>query len=33
VQFHPEASCGPVDTAYLFDEFIDQVVAAKGGAR
>ncbi len=22
VQFHPEASSGPVDTAYLFDEFI-----------
>ena len=23
VQFHPEASPGPMDTAYLFDEFID----------
>lgn len=23
VQFHPEASPGPIDTAYLFDEFID----------
>lgn len=22
VQFHPEAHCGPQDTAYLFDEFI-----------
>jgi carbamoyl-phosphate synthase small subunit len=22
VQFHPEASPGPVDTAYLFDEFV-----------
>ncbi|KPU45955.1 carbamoyl-phosphate synthase small chain [Oxobacter pfennigii] len=25
VQFHPEANCGPQDTAYLFDEFIDMV--------
>lgn len=24
-QFHPEAAPGPVDTAYLFDEFVDQV--------
>jgi carbamoyl-phosphate synthase small subunit len=23
VQFHPEASPGPADTAYLFDEFIE----------
>ena len=23
VQFHPEASPGPMDTGYLFDEFID----------
>jgi carbamoylphosphate synthase small subunit len=22
VQFHPEASSGPVDTEFLFDEFI-----------
>ena len=22
VQFHPEAKPGPVDTAFLFDEFI-----------
>eukprot|EP00913_Durusdinium_trenchii_P011924 g11201.t1 len=22
VQFHPEACCGPVDTAFLFDEFL-----------
>ena len=22
VQFHPEASAGPQDTSYLFDEFI-----------
>ncbi|MGI5849589.1 MAG: carbamoyl phosphate synthase small subunit [Christensenellales bacterium] len=25
VQFHPEASPGPEDTAYLFDEFIDRM--------
>ncbi len=25
VQFHPEASCGPVDTAFLFDWFLDQL--------
>lgn len=25
VQFHPEASSGPVDTEYLFDEFIDLI--------
>ena len=25
VQFHPEASPGPEDTAYLFDEFIDMM--------
>jgi len=30
VQFHPEASCGPVDTGFLFDRFLDQVRAAKG---
>ncbi len=24
-QFHPEASSGPVDTDYLFDEFIDNI--------
>jgi len=23
VQFHPEASPGPVDTAFLFDQFVD----------
>ena len=22
VQFHPEASCGPLDTLYLFDRFM-----------
>jgi len=32
VQFHPEAHPGPSDTAYIFDEFIQQVaVAAKKG--
>jgi carbamoyl-phosphate synthase small subunit len=25
VQFHPEAHGGPLDTAYLFDEFVDMV--------
>ena len=25
VQFHPEAMGGPVDTEYLFDEFIEEV--------
>ncbi len=25
VQFHPEAHGGPLDTAYLFDEFIDMI--------
>jgi carbamoyl-phosphate synthase small subunit len=25
VQFHPEASPGPTDTAYLFDEFMEMV--------
>ena len=25
VQFHPEASAGPLDTAYLFDKFIDMM--------
>ena len=25
VQFHPEASPGPLDTAYLFDEFVKQL--------
>ncbi len=30
VQFHPEASPGPADTAYLFDEFIDMMKKYKG---
>jgi len=25
VQFHPEANPGPVDTAFLFDKFIDEI--------
>ncbi len=29
VQFHPEASPGPRDTAYLFDEFVDMMNAYK----
>lgn len=30
-QFHPEASSGPLDTDYLFDDFIDAVKQYKGG--
>jgi len=30
VQFHPEASPGPADTAYLFDEFISMMNKYKG---
>ena len=34
VQFHPEASPGPVDSDYLFDEFMDMIaLAKKGGIR
>ncbi len=29
VQFHPEASGGPLDTAYLFDDFVDMIKASK----
>ncbi|MCI7351148.1 MAG: carbamoyl phosphate synthase small subunit [Ruminococcus sp.] len=29
VQFHPEACGGPLDTAYLFDEFVDMIKADK----
>lgn len=29
-QFHPEAASGPVDTEYLFDEFIANIVEYKG---
>ncbi|MCK5538425.1 MAG: glutamine-hydrolyzing carbamoyl-phosphate synthase small subunit [Bacteroidales bacterium] len=28
-QFHPEASSGPTDTEFLFDEFIDKIVEYK----
>ncbi|QZT38895.1 glutamine-hydrolyzing carbamoyl-phosphate synthase small subunit [Halosquirtibacter xylanolyticus] len=28
-QFHPEASSGPVDTEYLFDEFIESIEKSK----
>ncbi len=30
VQFHPEASPGPEDTAYLFDEFVERLEKSKG---
>lgn len=30
VQYHPEASPGPHDSAYLFDEFVADLKAAKG---
>jgi carbamoyl-phosphate synthase small subunit len=30
VQYHPEASPGPQDSAYLFDRFADAMVAARG---
>lgn len=30
VQYHPEASPGPHDSAYLFDQFIDMMKAEKG---
>jgi len=29
-QFHPEASGGPTDTAYLFDVFLDNIIKYKG---
>jgi len=29
VQFHPEASPGPHDSRYLFDQFVDLMVPAK----
>jgi carbamoyl-phosphate synthase small subunit len=31
-QFHPEASSGPTDTAFLFDDFIDRVIQHKAAA-
>ncbi|MHB1153033.1 MAG: carbamoyl phosphate synthase small subunit [Eubacteriales bacterium] len=33
VQFHPEASAGPHDTAFLFDEFIMMLEAKKNAVR
>ena len=30
VQYHPEASPGPHDSAYLFDQFLNMVKEAKG---
>jgi carbamoyl-phosphate synthase small subunit len=33
VQFHPEASAGPQDTAYLFDEFLNMVSEVKATKR
>lgn len=32
VQFHPEASPGPADTHYLFDNFVKTMEASKGGS-
>jgi len=29
VQFHPEASAGPHDSRYLFDQFVENMVIAK----
>jgi carbamoyl-phosphate synthase small subunit len=29
VQYHPEASPGPHDASYLFDEFIDRIEGAQ----
>ena len=26
VQFHPEARCGPTDTSFLFDLFLEQII-------
>ncbi len=33
VQFHPEAAPGPVDTAYLFDEFAHMIEGGAAGGR
>ena len=32
VQFHPEACGGPLDTAFLFDKFIDMMQEVKNNA-
>jgi carbamoyl-phosphate synthase small subunit len=29
VQYHPEASPGPHDSSYLFDQFIENITASK----
>jgi carbamoylphosphate synthase small subunit len=29
-QFHPEASSGPTDTEFLFDDFVDLIKKSKG---
>lgn len=29
VQFHPEAACGPVDTEFLFDDFLENVAEVR----
>jgi hypothetical protein len=31
VQFHPEASPGPTDTAWIFDEFISELASSERG--
>lgn len=31
VQFHPEASSGPLDSSFLFDRFVNMIDDAKGG--
>ena len=33
VQYHPEASPGPHDSHYLFDEFFEMINASKSGER
>ncbi|MFH0817159.1 MAG: carbamoyl-phosphate synthase (glutamine-hydrolyzing) small subunit, partial [Candidatus Micrarchaeota archaeon] len=33
VQFHPEGSCGPRDTDYLFDDFIKLIEGEKGNGK
>ena len=29
VQYHPEASAGPHDSRYLFDQFVENMMAVK----
>ena len=33
VQYHPEASPGPQDNQYLFDQFVDELDIAEGRAK